>query len=261
MSLQRALWSVRRRALSTLRDALPVSRVVAGGEAAGLRLAAWRSDPDFARGTYELPIQEAVASNLSPGDVFFDVGANIGFFSLIAAKHIKARGSVYAFEPVPRNAARIARSARLNGFGMIEVFTEAVGAKTGRAELLLARHIGGAMLAEAGAPPDMSGRIKVDVVALDDAIAKRGLRPPTLVKIDVEGAEIDVLRGMTETLRLHRPKIIYEVDDATRDGLERKAADIAAFIKTAGYTLKPLPASYADGSWQVEHVFARPGTG
>lgn len=234
------------------------ARVIAKGEAAGLKLMARNADPNFVRGTYEPPIQQAITANLAPGDAFFDIGANIGFFCLIAARRVGPRGQVYAFEPVPRNAEAVAESARLSGFDTIRVFAEAAGATTGRGQLLLADHIGGAALASAGAPPDMNGRLEVGIVAIDDAIARRDLRPPSLVKIDVEGAEIDVLGGMTQTLRRHRPKVIYEVDDATREGLDRKARRIAEFLTAAGYALKSLPASYDNRDWQVEHVFAQP---
>jgi FkbM family methyltransferase len=232
---------------------------IAAGEAAGLKLITRGTDPNFACGTYERPMQAAISSNLSLGDAFYDVGANVGFFSLIAARKVGPRGRVYAFEPVPGNASAIARGARINDLRNITVFAEAVGAATGRAELLLAHHIGGAVLASAGAPPDMSGRIQVDVVTLDDAIVGRRLRPPSLIKIDVEGAEIDVLRGMAETLRTHRPTIIYEIDDATRDGLNQKARVIGSLLTAAGYSLRPLPSSYPGERWHVEHVLARPG--
>lgn len=244
--------------MAKLRSIFSETYVIAEGRGAGLKLVARGADPNFARGIYEQPMQETVISNLSAGDVFFDVGANIGFFSLIAARRVGAEGHVYAFEPVPRNVVAIRRSAQLNDLAMIRVFSEAVGAKTGRAELLLAHHIGGAALASVGAPPDMRGRMQVDVVTLDDAVTRRGLRPPSLVKIDVEGAEIDVLRGMTEIMRRFRPKIIYEVDDATREGLACKARNIAAFMTGAGYTLALLPACYRDEDWHVEHVFACP---
>ncbi|WP_457811050.1 FkbM family methyltransferase [Sinorhizobium meliloti] len=102
----------------------------------------------------------------------------------------------------------------------------------------------------------MNGYLEVDVTTLDDAIARHGLRPPSLVKIDVEGAEIEVLRGMTETLRTHRPSIIYEIDDATREGLDRKARQIAALLTSAGYVLAALPPSYTEQSWHVQHLLA-----
>jgi FkbM family methyltransferase len=244
------------RLVSKLLGVFSARHVIATGEAAGLTLVSRGADPDFARGTYERPIQRVIASNLIPGDVFFDIGANVGFFSLIAARCVGKEGQVYAFEPVPQNANAIVQSGQLNGFDTIRVFPEAVAATTGRAELLLARHVGGAALASAETPPDANGHLEVDVTTLDDAIVQRGLRPPTLVKVDVEGAEIDVFRGMTETLRTHRPKIVYEVDDATRDGFDRKARQIAALLTSAGYALAALPASYAGQGWHVQHVFA-----
>ena len=91
--------------MAKLRGIFSEASVVAEGRGAGLKLVARGADPNFARGIYEQPMQEAVISNLSAGDVFFDVGANIGFFSLIAARRVGPEGHVYAFEPVPRNAA------------------------------------------------------------------------------------------------------------------------------------------------------------
>jgi FkbM family methyltransferase len=243
--------------LTRLRDALGHPRVVATGEAAGLHLVAHRADPDFARGTYERPLQSFIAGHLTESDVFYDIGANIGFFSLIAARRVGPNGRVYAFEPVPENAAAISRSARLNGFEAVDVFNVAVGSANGRTELMLARHIGGATLASVGPPPDLRGTIDVEIVTVDRLIAQRGLRPPTLVKVDVEGAELDALKGMAETLRTHRPTVLYEVDDASRSGLLRKAASLAAFWDAAGYALTALPSAYQGIDWHVAHMVAR----
>jgi FkbM family methyltransferase len=242
--------------LTRLRDALGRPRVVASGEAVGLRLVANHADPDFARGTYERPLQSFIVGHLAEGDVFYDVGANIGFFSLIAARRVGPQGRVYAFEPVPDNAAAIARSARLNGFDAVNVLNVAVGSSNGRTELMLARHIGGATIASVGPPPDVCGRIGVDLVTLDVAITQHGLRPPTLVKVDVEGAELDVLRGLPATLLRHRPTVLYEIDDATSAGLQRK--DLAAFWDAAGYAIESLPLAYKDIGWHVVHMVARP---
>jgi FkbM family methyltransferase len=245
--------------VSRLVGAVPTTRTIAGGRAAGLKLAGWvAADPDFGRGVYELPIQDAIATALSDGDVFYDVGANIGFFSLIAARAVGSGGHVYAFEPVPRNAAAIRRSLALNGFDRIDVYAVAVGARSGRSALRLARHIGGAALVSTDPPPDLCGELAVDVVALDEAIARWRLRPPSLVKIDVEGAELEVLQGMTRTLQTVRPTVIYEIDAAAVESLERKAAALAGFMKAFDYDLKALPAAYSDATWQVRHMQARP---
>jgi hypothetical protein len=123
---------------------------------------------------------------------------------------------------------------------------------------MLARHIGGATIASVGPPPDLRGTIEVELVTIDALIAQRGLRPPNLVKVDVEGAELDALKGMAETLRTHRPTVLYEVDDASPAGLHRKAADLAAFWDAAGYAVTTLPSAYEEIDWQVAHMVARP---
>jgi FkbM family methyltransferase len=232
--------------------------VIGEGEGAWLRFAAPRkADKAMRLGTYEPAIQQCITIHLAPGDVFVDIGANIGFFTLIGARRVGPRGRVYSFEPVAENAASIVRSSHMNGFSTIEVFAEAMGARTERSELLLAHHIGGAMLASAGTPPDHCGSVNVNVVSLDDAIDTRKLRPPALIKIDVEGAELEVLQGMRRTLQSVRPTVIYEVDDETRRGLDGKCQKIADFLHAAGYGLCPLPASYDDANWHVEHILAR----
>jgi FkbM family methyltransferase len=244
--------------MNVMRDAITDVRTIAKGQGAGLRISARHADPHFALGTYEPALQDAIAANLKPGDVFYDIGANIGFFSLIAARRVGPSGQVYAFEPVPANAAAIERSAHLNGFAQIDVFGEAVGARSRRGELCLAHHIGGATLDSVGVPPDFRGRIEVDIVSIDEVRAPRGLRPANLVKIDVEGAELQALEGMTAMLREDRPLIIYEVDDETRAGMQQKLDAIAAFLQTFSYVSQSMPAAYLDTSWHVAHVVARP---
>lgn len=233
-------------------------RRVAGGPGEGLKIVPLEGDREIARGTYEAPVQAAVLANIEPGGVVYDIGANVGFFSLLAARQVGLEGSVYAFEPVPRNAAAIERSARLNGFSNLEVFALAAGAAGGIEDLNLARHIGGAVLAAIGAPPDRNGSVPVEVVAIDEFIPARSLRPPSLVKIDVEGAELAVLRGMSATLRAHQPILICELDDAAEAGLAAKLADLAALLGNAGYALERLDPSYRDIPWQVAHLVARP---
>ena len=139
------------------------------------------ADPNFARAlSAQPPIQQAITANLAPGDAFFEASsANIGFFSLIAARRVGPRGQVYAFEPVPRNAAAVAESARLSGFDTIRVFAEAAGAKTGRGQLLLAHHIGGAALAsEWEHRRDMEWPLGISIIAIDNAIASEASGRP-----------------------------------------------------------------------------------
>src|SRR3970040_1289124 len=116
--------------IAGLRAAISGFHTISGGEAAGLRIAAPRNaDRTMRLGTYEPAIQQCITISLSPGDVFIDIGANIGFFSLIAARRVRRLVLVYPFEPVAENAASIIRSSRLNDISTIEVYAEAVGAR------------------------------------------------------------------------------------------------------------------------------------
>jgi FkbM family methyltransferase len=144
--------------------------------------------------------------------VLYDIGANIGFFTLIAARMVGAQGHVFAFEPQPRARQMLERNIAHNRFKNVSVIPYAVGASTGRAYLAVNSRLGHATahFADEGHP--------VDVVAIDDVVG--GLRPPDVVKIDVEGAEVEVLRGLHETIERYAPVIICELHGANRSASE-----------------------------------------
>lgn len=229
---------------------------VEAGPAKGLRMDVGGTTELFLSGDYEAPVQEVMSGLVNTGSVFFDIGANIGFFSLMAARLIGPNGAVYAFEPVNENAALIRKNARLNSLGNIHIFETAMTCKTGREELLLARYAGGASLKSAGAPPDPSGSILVETSTVDDFMQSRGIRPPDLVKIDVEGAEMDVLHGMVDTLRQKRPKLIIEFDDGSETKCEEKLRSCQEFLSGFGYRFETISNSYRDGNWYVRHIVA-----
>ena len=235
--------------------------VLATGPARGLRFATSGGDPDCATGTYELPVQEALAARLRAGDVVLDVGANVGFFTVVCAHLVGARGRVCAFEPVPANVAAIRRNARLNRQAQVSVAMTAVGDRNGRATLVLARHAGGAALAGCDRPPDARGELQVPVTTLDAWLAgeRAGLPGPVrLVKVDVEGAELAVLRGAAGLVAADRPLLLVEVDDATPAGAEAKLAACRAWCAERDYAVELLPAAYPGLGWQVRHLLALP---
>ena len=168
------------------------------GEARGLR---WRrshrrlSDRvEYWLGTHEPPVQRALADRLSPGDTFFDVGANAGFFSILAARQVGATGLCVAVEPDPAIANIVAAQAELNGFDNVAVVRKLVTASGG------------------GEWPWTVGGVATPTTTIDQLT--RGFRPPTVIKIDVEGLEIEALRGGEATLREHRPSLVIEAHSA-----------------------------------------------
>jgi FkbM family methyltransferase len=170
----------------------------------------------IAGGNLESAVQEAIVRHLGRGGVFYDVGANLGFFSLLAA-HVSGlgEGRVYAFEAAPDNAEAIRVNARLNSIANVSVLAVAVSDRAGRGRLQVVDDQSWSKLVEYGEHPFTERVIDVELVAIDDVVGSGSgrLPPPTVVKIDVEGAELAVLAGMRETISRHRPAIICELHD------------------------------------------------
>ena len=168
---------------------------------------------NIVRGRYEADEIAFMKSVLRQGDTAIDAGAHIGFFSMQMAALVGPRGKVFAFEPLDRNAELFERSVAENRFGDRIVFTRAaVGASSGTATLTFPTetlNTGGAYVLPAGAAP-LAGNIErqVPVVALDDLDIRRPVR---FIKIDVEGAEPQVIRGARRILREDRPVMLSEL--------------------------------------------------
>lgn len=231
--------------------------LVGSGPGQGLRINAGPDTRRFTFGEYELPVQQAIVSLVRSGDVCYDIGANIGFFSLLLGRLVGASGMVYAFEPVPRNASTVERNALLNGMENISVLRLALSRDDGTAELLLAHHAGGAVLKSAGTPPDLAGSLMVQTASVDSLVEQQRIKLPDVVKIDVEGAEMDVLHGMQEVLRKWGPTVILELDDESAAGCEAKVSLCQAFLHKFGYQTDLIPNAYPDGKWFVRHFIAR----
>jgi FkbM family methyltransferase len=204
---------------------------------------------DYAGGKYEPLIQQKLSKHLAPGAVFYDVGAHIGIVSMFAAQIVGASGAVFAFEADPDNAERIKELVRRNMFDQIQVTPCAVWSSAGhlrfeRASAQSSRNQG----AIATVPPvGNDNTIEVEAIALNDFA--RTHPAPTLIKIDVEGAEADVLRGSEEIFARSKPVLICEVHHG------QAAEDVTRWLNERGYTFEWLEAS----SQFPRHLLARSG--
>jgi len=147
-------------------------------------------------GIYEYPIQEVLIQRASAGSVFYDIGANNGFFTLLASIQVGQTGSVHSFEPLPKNIVKIKDVIRNNHLGNCHLEECAVTNFTGRAQLFFEDN-------ESATPSLISERnhaAKIDVptVSLDDYILHHP--KPDFIKVDVEGAELFVLQGAEKLL-------------------------------------------------------------
>ena len=206
------------------------------------------------RGTLELSVQEALRRTLRRGGVFYDIGANVGFFTLVGSRIVGESGRVIAFEPVPSCARSVARNIELNGFEQAEIREVAVGATDGEATLLVVGEASWSHMASARERHrDVRAEVDVTVVSIDSLVAAGTIPPPDVLKIDTEGAEIEIVEGMRETLERHGPAIICELHDTN----ERFAALMDELHYRATNLDGPEPISDAGPI----HVLAQPREG
>ncbi len=198
----------------------------------------------FFYGEAEAETAEALRGLLESDAVFFDVGANVGYYSLLA-RDLGAR-DVHAFEPNPQVADLFARSLACRGDGIV-LNRSACGEAAARMDLHLpraeSRNTG---IATLHAPlADSTETLAVDVITIDDYCASRGVAP-TLMKIDVEGFEASVLRGARATLRDHRPTVLCEV----------RTDEPRAILSAFGYreTVLARNEHFSDSLFQVSAV-------
>ena len=153
---------------------------------------------------YEPRDLEMVLPLVPEGGTCVDVGANVGFYTLHFAKRVGAEGRVHALEPDPRNAARLRGNLALNRFeSRVDVTEVAVSDRNGRATLHRSgeEHSGWGSLA---AHPGESASLEVPVTTVDSFLDSRGISRVDFLKADVEGSEIELLRGAERTLRERR---------------------------------------------------------
>lgn len=141
--------------------------------------------------------------------VFYDIGANVGYFSVEAAVQLGGAVKVIAFEPQADLAAAITHSVKLNGIDNVTVIQALVGDTAGQAELYLSHaSIHASAVSDSGRPG--AGTVRTPMVTVDDLVEKGEIPPPDMVKMDVEGSEHLVLQGAHRTLRAHRPHVFAE---------------------------------------------------
>jgi FkbM family methyltransferase len=141
---------------------------------------------------------------LKDGGVFWDIGANIGVYSLFMGKLMKDTGSVVSFEPEPRSRGFLQSNVTRMGLTNVRVVPAALSSSSGKMSMNIAYSAAAgyhSLVAEGAETAANSGTIQVDVLTGDEAVTRDQLPTPTAIKIDVEGFELDVLKGMPSCLK------------------------------------------------------------
>jgi len=191
-------------------------------------------------GAYEISGTRFVQTLLKPGMVFVDVGANSGYYSLIASGLVAPSGHVFAIEPAHIPYLKLVRNIQINGLENVKAIQSAAGIRSGRSVLygsVVDRNDGLGSLAP-GSGRSRLGR-DVRVVTLDEVVRDTPTGKADLVKIDVEGTELDVLRGGEALLSSSSPPaLLFESFDV---------APIVAFLTSFGYEVRRLHFSLSRG--------------
>jgi len=155
-------------------------------------------------GTFEAEKQKILLENIKDGFVFYDLGAHTGYYSLQASMLVGKGGMVYAFEPNPRNISYLKQHFAINKIENVSIVEFAVGDHDGNIPFALGNssfvgHI------------SQDGDINVKILSLDSSVARGDFKKPDFVKIDVEGAELSVLKGARSILRKYHPHLLLSL--------------------------------------------------
>jgi FkbM family methyltransferase len=190
-------------------------------------------------GRYEEHIVEAFREFIQPGMILYDVGAHVGYHSLIMNQLLNNAGRVYAFEPNPVNFLSLQNNILINECQNIIPINKALSDKTECVKFATFRYSLVGHIETECTPED--GIIQdVDAVSIDDLVFCEGHPAPQIIKIDVEGAENRVVRGLQETVAQFSPVIIAEVRPES-------FCEISDILGKSGYQSKIL-----DGNWKLE---------
>lgn len=189
------------------------------------------------RGRYEPLVEAVLRSVLEPGDAFVDVGANVGYFAVIASPLVGAAGSVHCFEPNSAVAALLLESVERNGLANVLVEQRALWSRTARQRLHVERNSAISFLEPGEAP--IAGS-EVAAVRLDDYLVQHARMRVSLIKLDIEGAELHALRGAEALLARQKPVLIVEAQDWCLRRYGQDLPDLFGYLEAQGYSAYDL---------------------
>jgi len=207
------------------------------GPARGKRWVADSSTRGFWLGYWELGNQRLFAAHLRPGDVVYDIGAHVGLYTLLSSARVRTEGHVYAFEPLPRNLHYLRRHIELNRLSNCTVVAAAVSDCAGLRRFDPTVH-------DSAGHFSSDGAVSVQTIVLDEFVSTGlGIRPPNAIKINAEGAEMEVLSGGRRTIAEYSPMIFLSTHS------DKTHQECSEFLTSAGYFLRHLA---ADKIWAAK---------
>ncbi len=200
-------------------------------------------------GTFELPVQDCLVRELKPGDIFYDIGANAGFFSLLGSRCVGDRGQVFAFEPLPENIGTLKSQLELNQVVNCTIVETAISDQVGEVQFSEGSET---TTGHIKSIESNEGRVNiVKTIALDEFTKTNS--PPDFIKMDIEGAEVLALQGARGLLtKANPPKFLIELHG------ESNAKKVCAIFEKEGYVLYTPSTIRTDSICMARYVLALP---
>ena len=220
-----------------------------GNVRVGLRYRETLGLSSLLNGTFELAELNFVSHYLRPGDKAMDIGANVGIFSVVMGASVGAHGAVFAFEPVASNVLRLEKNLHKNSLGNVSVFSVALGAADGQMRMHMATDPAYPSFGEVQGGFGSGAEELIQVRSLDGVWEELGCPNIALVKIDVEGSELDVMCGATGFLTTCSPTLLIEANS------EKELDSLKEQLCGLGYRhIRP------EGFAPMNHIFIYPSS-
>ena len=219
-----------------------VKKVQRQGFSFELHIDEWIQANVYFLGSYESEELNTVRDFLKEGDVFVDLGANIGLFSTVASRAVGPKGQVYSFEPFPLNTQRLKRNKELNRCSNMVIIEKAVADKPGTMTLVYDDSNQNTGMPSAYKAD--GNRLDVPVVALDEVAREQDWHRVDFIKMDIEGGEYLALKGMQNILANWTPKILLELHPEAVARTPYTSDQIISLLADSGYSGQQIGSGY-----------------
>lgn len=190
------------------------------------------------KGEFDPAVFEPLRPVLKRGDIFLDVGANVGFYSILALDLVGAEGAIHAFEIDPRPIRCLRKTIRTGGIKNLFLHEVAVSDHDGAGHLVARTESGASSLVGEGTGPI------VTMTTLDAWRARNPAGRVRAIKLDIEGGELLALRGATEFLRREHPLIVCEIIKQFTDHAGTDQSSVFRLLESLGYKMR-----WVEGAW------------
>ncbi len=197
--------------------------------------------PFLVKGVHEGPGTDLFQKLVKPGMVVLDIGANVGYYTLMAAKLMRGEGHVYAFEPAPANYELLVKNVEVNEYHNVTPINRAISNRRRKLELFLDKiNFGGPSLSNKNMPI-IAGSVEVETMTLDGFLEDEiGDFRVDFIKTDTQGAEGLIFEGAERTLRRNRPQIIMEFWPFGLRNMGTDPAELLRKIRDFGFTIRTI---------------------